>query len=78
MGMLPYFPLASGLLTGKYKRGAQAEAGTRFASIPRLADRNSTDANWALVEGTGRVLHEAGADAAGAGVQLAAGAADGG
>ncbi len=50
MGMLPYFPLASGLLTGKYKRGAQAEAGTRFASIPRLAERNSSDTNWALVE----------------------------
>jgi aryl-alcohol dehydrogenase-like predicted oxidoreductase len=50
MGILPYFPLASGLLTGKYKRGAQAEAGTRFASIPRLADRNSTDSNWELVE----------------------------
>jgi aryl-alcohol dehydrogenase-like predicted oxidoreductase len=50
MGMLPYFPLASGLLTGKYKRGAQAEAGTRFASIQRLAERYSTDTNWALVE----------------------------
>jgi len=50
MGMLPYFPLASGLLTGKYKRGTQAEAGTRFASIQRLAERYSTDANWALVE----------------------------
>jgi aryl-alcohol dehydrogenase-like predicted oxidoreductase len=50
MGMLPYFPLASGLLTGKYKRGAEADAGTRFATIPRLAERFSSDANWALVE----------------------------
>jgi aryl-alcohol dehydrogenase-like predicted oxidoreductase len=50
MGMLPYFPLASGLLTGKYKRGAQAEVGTRFASIQRLAERYSTDTDWALVE----------------------------
>ncbi len=50
MGMLPYFPLASGLLTGKYKRGAQAQAGTRFASIPRLGERYSTDTNWTLVE----------------------------
>jgi aryl-alcohol dehydrogenase-like predicted oxidoreductase len=50
MGMLPYFPLASGLLTGKYKRGGQAEAGTRFAAIQRLAERYSTDTNWALVE----------------------------
>lgn len=36
MGLLPYFPLASGLLTGKYKRGAGAPAGTRFASTPVL------------------------------------------
>jgi aryl-alcohol dehydrogenase-like predicted oxidoreductase len=50
MGLLPYFPLASGLLTGKYKRGTEAPAGTRFASIQRLAERYATDANWALVE----------------------------
>ena len=31
VGILPYFPLASGFLTGKYKRGQQAAAGTRFA-----------------------------------------------
>jgi aryl-alcohol dehydrogenase-like predicted oxidoreductase len=29
--MLPYFPLASGLLTGKYHRGESAPAGTRLA-----------------------------------------------
>ncbi|HEX8509416.1 MAG TPA: aldo/keto reductase [Propionibacteriaceae bacterium] len=31
-GLLPYFPLARGLLTGKYKRGAPAPTGTRLAS----------------------------------------------
>jgi aryl-alcohol dehydrogenase-like predicted oxidoreductase len=30
--LLPYFPLASGLLTGKYKRGSGAPDGTRLAS----------------------------------------------
>ena len=30
LGLLPYFPLASGLLTGKYKRGAAPPADTRF------------------------------------------------
>ena len=30
--LLPYFPLASGLLTGKYRRGESAPAGTRLAS----------------------------------------------
>lgn len=38
VGILPFFPLASGLLTGKYTRGQDAPAGTRLASRPeRLA-----------------------------------------
>ncbi|WP_298457665.1 aldo/keto reductase [uncultured Cellulomonas sp.] len=37
-GILPYFPLASGLLTGKYRRGEPAAEGTRLARRPeRLA-----------------------------------------
>ncbi|MGE3867211.1 MAG: aldo/keto reductase, partial [Hyphomonadaceae bacterium] len=32
LGFLPYFPLALGLLTGKYARGQPAPEGTRFAS----------------------------------------------
>ena len=50
MGLLPFFPLASGLLTGKYKRGAAAPAGSRFASTKYLADRYATDASWEIVE----------------------------
>jgi aryl-alcohol dehydrogenase-like predicted oxidoreductase len=39
VGILPYFPLEYGLLTGKYKRGAPAPAGTRLADRPdRLAE----------------------------------------
>ncbi|HVA60570.1 MAG TPA: aldo/keto reductase [Mycobacteriales bacterium] len=30
VGLLPFFPLAGGLLTGKYRRGAPAPAGTRL------------------------------------------------
>ena len=38
VGILPFFPLASGLLTGKYRRGEGAPEGTRLASRPdRLA-----------------------------------------
>ncbi len=33
-GLLPYFPLASGLLTGKYQRGQAAPEGTRLAGRP--------------------------------------------
>ncbi|TCC47657.1 aldo/keto reductase [Kribbella capetownensis] len=39
IGVLPFFPLSSGLLTGKYKRGEEAPAGTRLATQPdRLAN----------------------------------------
>ena len=51
MGLLPFFPLASGLLTGKYKRDAPPPKGTRLATTQRLADRYMTEANWRKVEG---------------------------
>lgn len=50
LGLLPYFPLASGLLTGKYKHGAEVPAGTRMALMKRLSDRFMTDKNWTIVE----------------------------
>jgi aryl-alcohol dehydrogenase-like predicted oxidoreductase len=34
VGLLPYFPLASGLLTGKYEKGKALPEGTRLASWP--------------------------------------------
>lgn len=49
LGMLPYFPLASGLLTGKYKKDAMP-AGARLTEMPRFANRGYlTDANFAKV-----------------------------
>jgi aryl-alcohol dehydrogenase-like predicted oxidoreductase len=50
LGLLPFFPLASGLLTGKYKRNAPLPEGTRLANTQRLADRYISEANWAIVE----------------------------
>lgn len=50
LGLLPYFPLASGLLTGKYKRNTPAPAETRFNALKGLADRYLTEANWQKVE----------------------------
>jgi aryl-alcohol dehydrogenase-like predicted oxidoreductase len=50
LGILPYFPLASGLLTGKYAGSSDAPAGTRFATTPRLRDRYATDKNVGIVE----------------------------
>ena len=49
-GMLPYFPLASGLLTGKYARHKPVPEDTRFQALKGLADRYLTDSNWKIVE----------------------------
>ncbi len=47
VGVLPYFPLEHGLLTGKYRRGEKAPAGTRLAS--RTGPLES--ANFDVLEG---------------------------
>jgi aryl-alcohol dehydrogenase-like predicted oxidoreductase len=49
LGLLPFFPLASGLLTGKYKRGAPPPPGSRLAKIPRHADDFMTERNWRII-----------------------------
>jgi len=48
LGQLPYFPLASGLLTGKYDRGQPAPEDTRLAG--ERGQNALTDANFDLVE----------------------------
>ena len=48
LGLLPFFPLASGLLTGKYRRGAAAPAGARMAD-ERYA-RRLAEAPWDTIE----------------------------
>ncbi len=50
LGILPFFPLASGLLTGKYKPGTTAAADTRFGAVERLRNRYMTPRNVAIVE----------------------------
>ena len=49
LGVLPYFPLASGLLTGKYRRGEAAPEGTRL-SAARFGKAALTDKNFDKVE----------------------------
>jgi aryl-alcohol dehydrogenase-like predicted oxidoreductase len=53
MGLLPYFPLASGLLTGKYRRNAPMPPGTRLAGTQQLANRYLTERNWGIAEKLG-------------------------
>ncbi|HYB90127.1 MAG TPA: aldo/keto reductase [Candidatus Binataceae bacterium] len=50
VGILPYFPLASGFLTGKYRRGAEPPKGTRLALMGRMAGQYLTDANFTALE----------------------------
>jgi aryl-alcohol dehydrogenase-like predicted oxidoreductase len=49
LGILPYFPLASGLLTGKYRRGAALPPGSRLAKNPRHAREFLSERNWRIV-----------------------------
>ncbi len=60
LGLLPYFPLASGMLTGKYQRGVAAPEGTRFAGWKGLAERYVNDANFTKVERLERFAQERG------------------
>lgn len=51
LGILPYFPLASGLLTGKYQRGEPAPEGTRLSQLPEeRAARVMSDRNFDQVD----------------------------
>ena len=50
IGLLPYFPLASGLLTGKYKRGEQPSKDTRLGVWGERASRLLNDNSFAKVE----------------------------
>jgi aryl-alcohol dehydrogenase-like predicted oxidoreductase len=48
LGILPYFPLARGLLTGKYRRGEPGPAGARLSSRDEVADARTFDQLEAL------------------------------
>jgi aryl-alcohol dehydrogenase-like predicted oxidoreductase len=50
LGLVPFRPLADGLLTGKYRRGMPPPAGTRLASTPRAGGRYQSEEHWVLLE----------------------------
>ena len=56
LGFVPYFPLASGLLTGKYRRDEPAPPGTRLAGRETVA----TDSQFDLIEALERYAAERG------------------
>ncbi|MGQ0549487.1 MAG: aldo/keto reductase [Armatimonadota bacterium] len=48
IGMIPYFPLAGGVLTGKYREGEPAPPGTRGYQSERFEQRFATPHNLAI------------------------------
>lgn len=50
VGLVPYFPLASGLLTGKYRRGSDFPPGSRFEALPFFTEKVVNDTNYDRVE----------------------------
>jgi aryl-alcohol dehydrogenase-like predicted oxidoreductase len=65
MAFLPYFPLASGLLSGKYRAGEAPPEGTRLAAMGAAASSQLTDVRLAqvaaleaLAQGEGRTVLE--------------------
>jgi aryl-alcohol dehydrogenase-like predicted oxidoreductase len=58
VGVLPFYPLRSGLLTGKYRRGEAAPSGTRLQA-GSYAEWLAT-ANWGAIEGLQALADERG------------------
>jgi aryl-alcohol dehydrogenase-like predicted oxidoreductase len=50
LGLLPFFPLANGLLVGKYKRGEKPPADSRLGKVDYLRERYMNDRNLDIVQ----------------------------
>jgi aryl-alcohol dehydrogenase-like predicted oxidoreductase len=50
LGVIPWYPLAGGFLTGKYRRGEQLPSGTRFGSNPPMYLWLLTESNFDILE----------------------------
>jgi aryl-alcohol dehydrogenase-like predicted oxidoreductase len=60
VGILPYYPLASGFLTGKYARGTPPAAGTRLGESAQAAQQVMSAKNWAILERLNALADELG------------------
>ena len=49
LGLVPFSPLANGLLTGKFRRNRPMPEGARITTAPRAAERYLSERNWELV-----------------------------
>ena len=60
LGILPWSPLASGLLTGKYRRGQAPPEGSRLAQWKERYAAFDTEANWKVVDALVAAAEEVG------------------
>ena len=63
LGIMPYFPLASGALTGKYRRGEKFDEGSRFGASEMMRNMYGyfvSDENLSVVERLEKVAADAG------------------
>jgi aryl-alcohol dehydrogenase-like predicted oxidoreductase len=60
LGVLPYFPLASGFLSGKYKQGEKPPEGTRLAAFGARGEEMLSERNFAILHGLERFAEERG------------------
>ena len=60
LGLLPYFPLASGFLTGKYHRGEPPRQGTRLAAWGKRGEAALNDRNFDRLEALDRWAEQRG------------------
>jgi aryl-alcohol dehydrogenase-like predicted oxidoreductase len=58
IGLIAYFPLAGGVLTGKYRAGEAPPEGSRAVTTPRFADRLKDDQLMKLAEGVAALARE--------------------
>jgi aryl-alcohol dehydrogenase-like predicted oxidoreductase len=49
-GILPYFPLASGFLTGKYRKGSEPPKDTRFGMMRSMASQVLNEGNFTILD----------------------------
>ena len=63
MGILPWSPLAGGFLSGKYRRGQAAPAGTRLDKWKERFSSFDLERNWRILDAVSTVAREVGATA---------------
>ncbi len=59
-GVIPWSPLAGGVLTGKYRRDQSAPEGSRYKDGKFREGKQINDATWRVVEGVAQIAQDKG------------------